>query len=302
MTPTNWYKLTDSILGSFTELQSIDLLYGVDKSDLSQDPQGTSKRLPVGVLVNHILNQLPEYIPLSGSSESAPITGELILSDNLYIGNREVGSFEPQGRLGFEGSSSYLFTLEPGLGNVGLRLDSNPLGLDPYAVIYSNLPSFPGIEYQDDYSINFRPNTLITKQWVEDYVESLPTPASDLKGIINVSIIPVGSTVLSPAFIGDVVIPYDCKITGWYIFGTDSSGTPQVGSASINAWLDTYSNYPPTSGDSIFSGNNPVLVGQSRNALSGLDISLLEGYVLRIQLSSVSNLSRIFVSLTTEPF
>jgi hypothetical protein len=300
MIPTNFYKLTDGILSDFTELQNIDVIYAVDKSDTSQDPQGSSKRLPIGLLTSYIIASLDAYVPLSGTDESDPITGPLILENGFYVGNKEESTIAPRAYTQYLDSSLYLFASEPGLGNIGIELHADPLALDPYVNVYSNISGFAGIEYQDDYAANFRANTLVTKQWVEDEISAIVIPDPTLGGVISVAMYPLNSQVLSPAVIGDVVIPYDSVITGWYMFGTDALGNPVNGSAQVDLYLDTYANWPPTVAETLFPTGKPSLTAQSKNLEAGLSTPLLEGYTLRVELTNVSLFGRLYLCLITE--
>lgn len=59
-----------------------------------------------------------------------------------------------------------------------------------------------------------------------------------------------------------VTIPFNYTITGWEI--KEVSPTPVSSSIVIDAWKDTYANYPPTVADAVFT-TKPTLLTQTKN-------------------------------------
>lgn len=94
----------------------------------------------------------------------------------------------------------------------------------------------------------------------------------------------------------DLRVPYDCLITGWDLVAD------QVGSIQIDIWKNTYSNYPPSSGNSITGSSKPsitlALKAQS-STLTGWATSLSEGEYLRFNVDSVSTITKANLSLKT---
>ena len=61
-----------------------------------------------------------------------------------------------------------------------------------------------------------------------------------------------------------MTIPFSGTITGWTISSVDSTGAALSGSCVIGTYKDIYANFPPTSGDEIFT-TKPTLTAQSKN-------------------------------------
>lgn len=92
----------------------------------------------------------------------------------------------------------------------------------------------------------------------------------------------------------DLTIPYDLTITGWTVKG-DVSGDIQV-----DIWKSTLANYPPVNAGSITGSDPPRLssaLTAASAALTGWSPVLVKGDCLRINLDSVSTLTRATITL-----
>lgn len=74
----------------------------------------------------------------------------------------------------------------------------------------------------------------------------------------------------------------------------------QVGDIVIDIWKDTYANFPPTDADSITGGSEPFLAAAVKNSdddLSAWDVDLQTGDILRFNVDSVTDVSRVTLTL-----
>lgn len=87
-------------------------------------------------------------------------------------------------------------------------------------------------------------------------------------------------------------IPYDCTVDGWDITGNAS------GSAVVDVWSDTYTNFPPTVADTIAGSELPTLSAARKNqdtTLSTWTTSLVRGRYLMFHVNSVSGIATLQV-------
>jgi hypothetical protein len=92
----------------------------------------------------------------------------------------------------------------------------------------------------------------------------------------------------------DVVVPFDCTITGVTLLADTS------GSVVIDIWKDTYANFPPTDADSIVAGANPLISAATKSTdttLTGWTKTLAAGDVLRFNVDSVATITRVSLAL-----
>jgi hypothetical protein len=97
----------------------------------------------------------------------------------------------------------------------------------------------------------------------------------------------------------DLVIPYDLTITDWSIIADQS------GSMQLDIWKSTLANYPPVDGGSITGSAPPALsnaLTAASAALTGWSPALVKGDCLRINLDSVSTLTRATITLAFTKF
>jgi hypothetical protein len=88
----------------------------------------------------------------------------------------------------------------------------------------------------------------------------------------------------------DIVMPYD---------GTINSVTAladQSGSIVIDAWKDSYSNFPPTDADSI-TASAPITISTATKSqdstLTGWTNTFTEGQIIRLNVDSCSTITRV---------
>lgn len=93
---------------------------------------------------------------------------------------------------------------------------------------------------------------------------------------------------------GYLSLPYSGIITGWRII------SDQVGDVSIDVWKTDYSNFPPTSGDTITGGNYPTLTSQQINedyVLTGWSTNFLSGDIISFNVISSAAVTRINLTI-----
>lgn len=104
-----------------------------------------------------------------------------------------------------------------------------------------------------------------------------------------------GGSVISTGLKGFLEVPWKCTIKAARIVSDPD------GDIVVDIWRDTFSGFPPASGDSI-TGSNPPELGGSDHAedetLSGWDVDLLAGDWLAYNVDSVSDCVVVTVSLT----
>lgn len=96
--------------------------------------------------------------------------------------------------------------------------------------------------------------------------------------------------VIGTGSYGNILVPYACTITGWYLF--EISSTPVSSSIVIDTWKDTYANYPPTVADTIW-GTKPSLTAATKNSATGLSIAITANDILKFNVDSVTSASTI---------
>ncbi len=88
----------------------------------------------------------------------------------------------------------------------------------------------------------------------------------------------------------DIVIPYNMTITGWTIV------SQQTGDIVIDVWKSNYSNYPPTSLNSIAGLQKPTLTDSSKNqnlSLTSWTTSVSAGDIVRFNVDSCDSIMNV---------
>lgn len=130
-----------------------------------------------------------------------------------------------------------------------------------------------------------RPLTLVDVWGVTDGASGGPTAGG---GVNVVFYAPTNGNQV------DIEVPYDLTLTSAAMLA-DASGD-----AVVDLWVDTYANYPPTNADSITGGNEPTISSGTKDvdaSLSGWTVDLDGGDVMRLNVDSVSGITRLTVSL-----
>lgn len=101
--------------------------------------------------------------------------------------------------------------------------------------------------------------------------------------------------VITTGFKGSITIPFSGTITGWQIIETSS--TPVSSSIVIDAWKDTYANYPATVADAIFT-TKPTLSSAIKNqnlapTFVGSGATITAGDTIGFNVDSVTSALRI---------
>jgi hypothetical protein len=107
-------------------------------------------------------------------------------------------------------------------------------------------------------------------------------------------IIDGGGAVISTGEKGHVVVDFDCQILNWTIL------SDQTGSIVVDIWKDTYTNFPPTVGDTITGSAKPTLASAQKNqntTLSGWTTTITAGDILAYNVDSVTTVQRVTVAL-----
>lgn len=107
-------------------------------------------------------------------------------------------------------------------------------------------------------------------------------------------IIDGGGSAITTGVKADLLVPYNCTVLGWDIFG-DASG-----SIVIDVWKDTYANFPPTVADTIAGTEKPTLSSAVKNqdtALSSWTTALTRNDILRFNVDSASTVTRVTLSI-----
>lgn len=104
-----------------------------------------------------------------------------------------------------------------------------------------------------------------------------------------------GGSTITTGIKGDIIVPYACTITGYTVVADQS------GSIVIDLWKDTYANHPPTNADSITDAGTSITVTGATKAqtttLTGWTTSLSAGDILRVNVDSVTSITRVTLAL-----
>lgn len=85
-------------------------------------------------------------------------------------------------------------------------------------------------------------------------------------------------------------VDFTGTIIGWTLLET--SNTPVASSIVLDAWKDTYANYPPTVADTIF-GTKPSLTAATKNQSGVLAISVTSGDIIKVNVDSVTSAIKV---------
>lgn len=131
-----------------------------------------------------------------------------------------------------------------------------------------------------------------TGAWERADVKEDETQVSTIQYVID-----GGGETISTGNKGHVEIPWDCEITQVSLYAD------QAGYIAVDFWVDSYANYPPTSSDSITGGNEISLSDEQKtkdSTLSGWTTNMDEGNILVFNVDSVSDVTRVTVSILVE--
>jgi hypothetical protein len=117
------------------------------------------------------------------------------------------------------------------------------------------------------------------------------TPASITVTTAATYLIDGGGATITTGVKGDLMIPFAGTITKWTIL------PDQSGSISIGVWKDSYANYPPVSGDLIFSA---TLGADTKSQSGALSYAIAAGDILRFNVASVTSVQRVTLALTMD--
>jgi hypothetical protein len=107
------------------------------------------------------------------------------------------------------------------------------------------------------------------------------------------------STAFSTGIAGDIHVPFACTITGVFLF------SDQTGSIVLDLWKDTYANYPPLVGDSIVASAKPTIAASTKatdTTLTGWTTSVAAGDIIRVNIDSVSSITRFTLAIRVKRF
>jgi len=104
---------------------------------------------------------------------------------------------------------------------------------------------------------------------------------------INFVIDGAGGTIAT-GIKGDVVVPFACNITEAWLLADQS------GSISVDIWIDSYANYPPTVAD---QHDTYTISGATKSQETGLSIAVSADEVIRFYVNSATTIQRCLVFL-----
>jgi hypothetical protein len=93
--------------------------------------------------------------------------------------------------------------------------------------------------------------------------------------------------VLPTGIYGDVRLDFPCTIVSHTLLSV------QTGSIVIDIWKDTFTNFPPTVGDTITAAAKPTLSAANKSedtTLTGWSKTTAAGSILRFNIDSVSSI------------
>ncbi|HZP97230.1 MAG TPA: hypothetical protein VFC31_13000 [Candidatus Limnocylindria bacterium] len=95
----------------------------------------------------------------------------------------------------------------------------------------------------------------------------------------------------------DVVVDFDCTVTGWTLLGD------QAGSIRIDLWKSTYATFPPVVAGTMpgANANKPQATGaaKAQGGVSGWSASAIAaGEIVRVNVDTVATFTRVTLGLT----
>jgi len=110
-----------------------------------------------------------------------------------------------------------------------------------------------------------------------------------------------GSGVVAVGTTAGTQVGYAGTITSVYMVSMDTDGTATSGSAVVDIWKDTYTNYPPTVADTICAAAKPTITASTKTrdtTLTGWTTSVAANDFLFFHVDSCSSIKRLMVFLT----
>lgn len=104
-----------------------------------------------------------------------------------------------------------------------------------------------------------------------------------------------GDAIITTGVKGDLMIPFDCTLQSATLLAD------QTGAIVIDIWKDTFTNYPPTSADSITAASKPTLSSAAKAqdaSLTGWSTAITAGQTLRFNVDSAAIVTRVTLALT----
>jgi hypothetical protein len=186
-----------------------------------------------------------------------------------------------------------------------------PIDTDPNLALDSDLvvPSQKAIKDYVDTGLNTKQDTLTLTTTGTSGAATLIGATLNIPqysggsnaGSISITISGFGGVISIGQVGGFMTIPFNGTITGWIISSVDSTGAALSGSCVIGTYKDTYANFPPTSGDEIFT-DKPTLTAQSKNqnlapAFIGAGATVTSGDMIGFYVISCSTCTLINLTL-----
>ena len=104
-----------------------------------------------------------------------------------------------------------------------------------------------------------------------------------------------GGSAITTGVKADIDFEDDFTIEAWRIL------PDQSGYLTVDLWVDTWANYPPTDADSITNGHEPALDGEAKAEDTDLsdwgDTTIAAGQTLRVNVDSASTVTRATLAL-----
>jgi hypothetical protein len=124
-------------------------------------------------------------------------------------------------------------------------------------------------------------------------VTSISTSGGASSGVITF-VWDGGGAVITTPKVQDVYLPSSGSITGWYIMADVATN------ATVDLWVDTFANYPPTVSDTIVGGNYVSLTGVNHNSdttLTSWNKYPIAGSTMRANISACSAATKITLTI-----
>jgi hypothetical protein len=103
-----------------------------------------------------------------------------------------------------------------------------------------------------------------------------------------------GGTALIGGTQSDVIIPYSMIITSWTMISDVS------GSTVIDAWKNTYTNYPPVSGNTITGSALPTITSSNKGQSSSVSswiTTVTSGDIIRFNVNSAIDITKVTLTI-----
>jgi len=281
---------------------SVDAGYKLDVSGTSRTTTMTVTGLGTGIGILFGTNGTSGRITVDGTFSRWKSPGQ---QDMINVANNFVGITETSviSSAVFAIGSTTKGFLPPRMTTVQRDAISTPAtGLTVYDTT-TLIPSFyNGTNWQNVVIPNSSGNVVITGNTIiSGGLTATTVSATTYQGVtrsFGVSFDGMGS-VITVNSQSTLTIPYNMVIQSWVLL------SDVTGSTVIDIWKDTYSIYPPTSGDSITSLAKPSIVSGIKNqssTLTGWNTIVNSGDIIRFNVDSCTGMTKATLTIIGKEF